>query len=75
MALSNPTGLDSSTGRAADRYPESTNSSLGRVNVFQLTSAVSDYHDKISLHESLRMILKFGWLYLPDILKFEETFT
>ena len=39
-------GLDSSTGRATDRYPEGTSSNLARVNIFQLTSAVSDYHEK-----------------------------
>ena len=28
--------------------------------IFQLTSGVSDYHEKISLHVSLRMILKLS---------------
>ena len=43
---SNPFGLDHSTGRAADRYSEGANSNPARVNIFQLTSAVSDYHEK-----------------------------
>ena len=30
-----------------------------QVNIFQLTSTVLDYHEKLSLHVSLRMILKF----------------
>ena len=29
-----------------DRYPESANSNLARVNIFHLTSAVSDYDEK-----------------------------
>ena len=43
---SNPCGLDSSTGRAADRYPEGASSNPTRINIFQLTSAVSDFHEK-----------------------------
>ena len=43
---SNPCGLDSSTGRAADRYPEGASSNPAQVNFFQLTSALSDYHEK-----------------------------
>ena len=31
------------------RYPEGASSNPARVNVFQLTSAESDYHKKISL--------------------------
>ena len=31
---------------AADRYPEGASSNPARVNIFQLTSAVSDYHEK-----------------------------
>ena len=37
---SNPCELDSSTGRAADRYPEDASSNPARVNIFRLTSAV-----------------------------------
>ena len=43
---SSPCGLDSSTGRAADRYPKRASSNPSRVNIFQLTLAVSDYHEK-----------------------------
>ena len=43
---SSPCGLDSSTGRAADRYPEGVSSNPARVNIFRLTLAVSDYQDK-----------------------------
>ena len=43
---SNPCGLDSSTGRAADRYSEGASSNPARVNIFQLTLSVSDYHEK-----------------------------
>ena len=42
--ISNPCGLDSSTGRAAD--PEGASLNPARVNIFQLTSAVLDYHEK-----------------------------
>ena len=38
--------MDSSTGRAADRYLEAASSYPARVNIFQLISAVSDYHEK-----------------------------
>ena len=58
MHESNPCGLDSSTGRAADRYSEGASSNPVRVNTFQLTSAVSDYHEIISLHVPPRMIIK-----------------
>ena len=44
MILKN--GLDSSTRRAADWYPASAHSNPARVNIFQLTSAMSDYHEK-----------------------------
>ena len=43
---SNPCGLDNSTGRAADRYPDDASSNPARVNIFQLTSVVSDYGEK-----------------------------
>ena len=43
---STPCGLDSSTGRAMDRYPECASSNPARVNIFQLISAASDYHGK-----------------------------
>ena len=43
---SNPCGLDRPTGRAADRYPKGASSKLARVNIFQLISVVSDYHEK-----------------------------
>ena len=43
---SNPCGLDSSAGRAADRYPEGASSNCTRVNILQLTSVVSDYYEK-----------------------------
>ena len=43
---SNPRGLDCSTGKAVDRCPEGASSNPARVNNFQLTSAVSDYHEK-----------------------------
>ena len=43
---SNPYRLDSSTGRAVDRCPEGASSNPTRVNIFHLTSAVSDYHKK-----------------------------
>ena len=33
---------DNLTGRAVDRYPEGASSNSARVNIFQLTSAVSD---------------------------------
>ena len=33
-------------GRAADWYPESASSNPARVNIWQLTSAVLDYHEK-----------------------------
>ena len=46
---SNPCGLDSSTGRAADRYPEGASSNPAVVNIFQLTSAVLDHHEKTLL--------------------------
>ena len=49
---SNSCGLDSSTGRAADRYPEGVSSNPAGVNIFQLTSAMSDYHEKIFLIQS-----------------------
>ena len=42
---SNPCGLDSPTGRAADRYPEGASSNPVRVNIFQLPSTVPDYHE------------------------------
>ena len=42
-------GLESSTGRVADRYPEGAKSNLARVNTFQLTSALSDYHENFLL--------------------------
>ena len=42
-------GLDGSTCSAADGYPESESSNPARVNVFQLTSEVSDYHEKFLL--------------------------
>ena len=32
--------------RAADRYPKGASSNSARVNIFQLTSSVSDYHEK-----------------------------
>ena len=44
--LSTRCGLDSSTGRAADRYPEGASSNPAQVNLLQLTSAVSDYHEE-----------------------------
>ena len=44
LHASNSCRLDSSTGRAADKYPEGVSSNPARVNIFQLTSAVSDYH-------------------------------
>ena len=47
---SNLCGLDSSTGRAADRYPEGASSNPAGVNIFQLTSAVSGYHEKVTVH-------------------------
>ena len=37
---SNPSGLDSSNGKAADRYSEGPSSNPARVNIFQLTSTV-----------------------------------
>ena len=43
---SNPHGLDSSTRRASDWYPEGVSSNPAWVNIFQLTLAVSDYHEK-----------------------------
>ena len=47
---SNPCGLDSSTGRVADRYPEGASSNSDGINIFQMTSAVSDYHEKLIVH-------------------------
>ena len=44
---SNSCGLDSSTGRVADRYPENASSNPARVSIFQLTLAVSDYNEKL----------------------------
>ena len=44
--LRNVLGLDSSTGRATDRYPEGASSNAARVNIFQLTSTLKDYHEK-----------------------------
>ena len=44
--VSNPCGLDNSTGRAAGRYSEDASSNPARVNIFQLTSAVSDFYEK-----------------------------
>ena len=41
-----PCGLDKSTGRATDRYPKGASSNPVRDKIFQLTSAVSDYHEK-----------------------------
>ena len=46
---SNPCELDNSTGRAVDRYPEGASPSSARVNIFQLTSALSDYHETFLL--------------------------
>ena len=43
---SDPCGLVRSTGRAADQYLEDASSNPARVNIFELTSAVSDYHEK-----------------------------
>ena len=39
-------GLDSSTRRVAGRYPEGASSNPARINIFQSTPAVSDYHEK-----------------------------
>ena len=41
-----PLGLNSSTGRETDLYPERASLNPIRVNTFQLTLAVSDYHEK-----------------------------
>ena len=46
-------GLDNSTGRAANWCPEGASSNPVRVNIFQLTSAVSDYREKFL----------FAWYY------------
>ena len=43
---SNPCRLDNSKGRATDWYPEGASSNPAPVYIFQLTSAVSDYHEK-----------------------------
>ena len=51
-------GLDSSTGRAADRYPEGASSNPARINNFQLTSVVSDYREKF-----LSTIFDFGFMF------------
>ena len=50
---SSPCGLDSSTSRTADRYPEGASSNTARVNIFQSTSAVSGYHEKISVQVNI----------------------
>ena len=44
-----PLGLDSSTGRVVDQYPEGASSNPTEVNIFQLTFCTCT---------SLRMILK-----------------
>ena len=59
--------LDSSTGRAADRYSEGTSSNPTRANIFQLTSAVSDYHEKISVHESVWFLRDLSAALLSDL--------
>ena len=41
-----PRGLNSLTGRATYQYLDGASSSPTRVNIFQLTSAVSDDHEK-----------------------------
>ena len=41
-----PSDLDSSTGRAPDRYPKGASSIPTGVNIFQLASTVSDYPEK-----------------------------
>ena len=41
-----------------DRYSEGASSNPVQVNIFQLTSAMSDYHEKLSVHVSLKMIPK-----------------
>ena len=60
---SNPCGLDSSTGRAADRYPEDASSNPARVNIFQQTSAVSDGFEIKSKYPHHTFVLLLG-LYL-----------
>ena len=41
-----PSGIDNSTGPVAGWYPEGASSNPASVNTFQLTSVVSDYHEK-----------------------------
>ena len=44
----------------ADRYPVGASSNTAQVIVFQLISAVSDYHEKISVHVYLIKQNKHG---------------
>ena len=55
-----PLGLNSSTGKVVDSYPNGVSSNPTQVNIFQLTLAMSDYHEKFLFmyNLSLRMILK-----------------
>ena len=49
MFRRNVTGLETfhdNLTLPTDRYPESASSNPARVNIFQFTSAVSDYHEK-----------------------------
>ena len=43
----------SSTGRGADRYPESASLNPAQVNIFQLTLAVPDYHENFLFRDDL----------------------
>ena len=63
---SNPRGLDSSSGRAADRNPEGASSNTARVKIFQLTSAVSDCHEKFLFIS----FLAYGFDYVKGRINF-----
>ena len=79
---SNPCRLDSSTGQVADRYPEGANSNPTLVNIFQLTSTVSEYHEKYfgflnkskARTNTVDMILTFSCLTITGE-KFQEEAT
>ena len=56
----------------ADWYPEGGSSNLARVNIFQLTSAVSDYHKKKKIKKRLSDTCEFGRYELEPIRYFHR---
>ena len=70
---SNPCGLDSSRDRAADRYPEGASSNPARVNIFKLTSAVSDYHQKFLFTYISKDDSETGCIIVPLLVQKSES--